>query len=61
MRFEVNERGMLVKRFLTSNDTIVWLAKLWFEILERKVKVSAMLMGCCLRFARDCYNHLARS
>ena len=45
----MNERGMLVKRLLTSHEMIGWLAKLWLEILERKVKVPGMLPEVCER------------
>ena len=34
---------MLVKRFLTSNETMVWLVKSLLEILKRKVEVFGML------------------
>ena len=34
---------MLVKRLLTSNETIVWLVKLLLEILKRKLEVFGML------------------
>ena len=43
----MNGRKIWVKRLLTSNETIVWLAKLWLEILERKVKVSGMFSEVC--------------
>ena len=46
---------MLVKWFLTSNETIVFSVKLWFGILKIKVKASGLLVGCCLRFARYCF------
>ena len=34
---------------------------MWLKILERKVKVSGMLMRYCLKFARDCDNRRAHS
>ena len=61
MRLVVKEVGMLLKRLLTSSETIVCFVILCSDSFVRNWKVSGILVGCCRKSFKEWNSQRAHS